>query len=329
MELRNAGPVSFRKTQKLMLTNYYNAYGLDIKSDIVLSGMMPGVKGKVDVRIRYRDVPAAGSNNEWMVQVAPGQFVFTVEDVARYLILDGHEIWVEPAPGSDGHEIRNYLLGSVFGAILHQRRILAMHASTIQTDFGAVSFVGDAGMGKSTLLAAFVKRKYSMLADDVTGVRLDAEFRPLVFPAGSNLRLWADSASKLNRSVVGMQPVSPDFEKYYLPVDNFCRAPVALRAVYELTSSDSSRISVEGVSNKVKAFQTLAQHTYRAEFLDDLGQRRPHFKLVTSVADSVILRRVTRPLNSFLLDELVERLELDWQQLGLRSSPMPIGCRTN
>ena len=72
------------------------------------------------------------------------------------------------AEGSLGSDIRVFLLGSCLGALLHQRGVLALHASAIETDQGAVLFMGDSGMGKSTTLQAFIKRGYKMLADDIT-----------------------------------------------------------------------------------------------------------------------------------------------------------------
>ena len=47
---------------------------------------------------------------------------------------------------------------------------------------GSVGIVGEIGSGKSTLLNAFLQRGYGMLADDVSGIVLDAEGRPATTP---------------------------------------------------------------------------------------------------------------------------------------------------
>ena len=68
-------------------------------------------------------------------------------------------------------------------ALLQQRGVMTLHASAIETQAGAVLFAGPSGIGKSSLAAALVERGNTMLADDVTGVVLDAAGRPVALSA--------------------------------------------------------------------------------------------------------------------------------------------------
>jgi hypothetical protein len=144
-----------------------------------------------------------------------------VPAVARYLVANGQDIWIEPAPDSVEADVRLFLLGSAFGALLPQRHILPLHASAIQTTRGAVLFVGPSGHGKSTLLAALLQRGYAMLADDVTGITLDAAGGAIASPAFPCLRLRADAAAKLQHSYEGLRHVRAPLDKYQLPVTRF------------------------------------------------------------------------------------------------------------
>jgi hypothetical protein len=188
----------------------YSAYGLQIDSEIPLPELLPGSNGSADVHIRYGDVPPALPDRPGRggyFQATPDTLLFVAGDIARYLVVKGQEIVIERLSSCTDALLRRYLLGSAFGALLHQRHLLVMHASTIQTSRGAVLFVGDKGHGKSTLLAALVKRGYAMLADDVTAVDVEYSSGPLALVSFPHLRLCADAAERLNWSVEGLPRV--------------------------------------------------------------------------------------------------------------------------
>ena len=96
-------------------------------------------------------------------QSAPGLLLLSVEEVARYLIVDNREMRIQRLPGSIESDVRIFLLGSVLGALLHARQMLVLHASAIQTEQGAVLFIGRSGAGKSTLLGALLLRGYPII----------------------------------------------------------------------------------------------------------------------------------------------------------------------
>ena len=73
-------------------------------------------------------------------------------------------------------------------------------------------FTGRPEIGKSSLLGAFVRRGYAMLADDVVGVVLDAAGRAVALPAFPSMKLWADTLQAL--AWQGQERVRPELEKY-------------------------------------------------------------------------------------------------------------------
>jgi hypothetical protein len=205
-----------------------------------------------------------------------------------------------------------YLLGSTLGVILHQRGLLVMHASTIQTARGAVLFVGPSGHGKSTLLAALVQRGYAMLADDVTAVSVESPSSPVAYSAFPRLRLCGDAAVRLNYPVEELQPViSWDAEKYHVPVTCFCPNPLPVHAIYTLGVHAKQDILLEPVST-VQRFTIVATNTYRYEYLEGLGQRQTHFKAAAQMANAVHIGSITRPASPYMLDELVDRLSVEF-----------------
>lgn len=291
----------------------YMAYGLHIASELPLPELVASSAQSPDVHIRYGSVPMALPNSyqcDGFFQAVPGTLLVTVPEVARFLVFEGKEVWIEREPGSKDVDIRIFLLGSVLGALLHLRHVLALHASSIQTTQGAVLFVGPSGNGKSTLLAAFLRRGYTMLADDVTGITMNEAGGPMAVPAFPRLRLWADAAAELQYSTTGLPRVWGSRDKYAVPAPRFYSQPLPIHLIYSLTLDDSQTIRIEPVEGMAR-FQTLTMNTYRAYFLKDLGLQQEHFHDITTLAKIATVRQITRPKHSFLLDELVNEIEED------------------
>jgi len=291
----------------------YSAYGLQLESELPLPWLLPGLSGHSDVRIRYGPVPTALPEplvKGGYFEATLDTFLFRVKDIARYLVVNGQEIWIERAPDCSEDLLRTYLLGSGFGALMHQRRLLVMHASSIQTASGAVLFIGPRGHGKSTLLAALIRRGHTMLADDVTAIEVESPSGPLAFSSFPRMRLSADSAAHLGLQVESLPRVASS-DKYLVPVNRFCSEPQPVHAVYALGVHEAPDIQLEPVDS-LQRFAIVGKNTYRFKYLLALGLRQMHFQAAAQLAKEVQIRSITRPASSFLLDELVDRLEAEF-----------------
>ena len=216
---------------------------------------------------------------------------------------------VEPTGGSDG-AVQGFLLGSALAACLQQRGIVTLHASAVETGAGAVLCAGPSGSGKSTLLAALVERGYRMLADDVTGVFLDGGGRPTALPAFPCARLWADAVDRIGCQAQARDTVWDGREKYCVPVERFCTAPLVLDAVFTLAAHDRRDFSFESLA-PAAALRNLVRHTYRKRFLRGLlpGRQRDYFRTLQALGRCVPLIRVRRPAHAFRIDALADEVE--------------------
>ena len=294
----------------------YTAYGLEFRSAIAVPFRPVTPTREPDVTVRIGPVPktlnAIGhAGRRW--QAVPGAYLLNMDGVARYLVLEGREIVVEPT-GGDEADLRTFLLGSVLAACLQQRGILTLHASAVETEAGAVLFAGSSGAGKSTLLAALVDRGYRMLADDVTGIVLNAGGRPAALPAFPALRLWMDAVEALDwRAKIGAR-VRQELEKFEAPVERFRPSPLPVRAVFTLSSHNRNTIEIESVPAGA-AFELLLRYTYRKRCVRAIGGQLEHFRIATALARRTPLSRVTRPDWPFrpgaVADAIEQRLRAD------------------
>ena len=290
---------------------YYSGYGLTIKSDLRLPELEAACESESDVTIQLGSVPASLSNPvaegvAW--QAAPNQLLLRVHNVARYLITNGDTITIEPCASSGENDLRIFLLSSAWGALLHQRGFLTLHASAIATERGAVLFAGKSGAGKSTLATAMEQQGYALLSDDKTAITFDTQQRPIAVPAYPTRRLWVDSARRLGQPIDETQRLRANLNKYVSRVENFCTEPQSIHAIYLLQSHNRPTIEYEQRFG-TDSLTALVQFTYRKKMLYGLGGRQSQFKMASALANAVQVIAVRRPIDPFMLDELVALVE--------------------
>lgn len=257
------------------MTYRYRAYGLSIESTLEIPEFAPGDGGAPNVRIRTGE--AAGTADPRCVLSAP--------KVGRFLILGGREVVVE-REGAEG-SIREYLVGSVFAALLRQRGVLCLHGSAIATARGAVIFGGASGSGKSTLAAEFWRRGYRVLADDVCAIcrgRRGME----VQPGYPGLKLRGNGGKRLLR------------------LRGFAGEPLAVATVYSLhigEDGDPRLVALKGFGK----LEEMVGNTCRY-----VGSE--HLEQVRSLAAQARVVRLERPASLARLGELAGLIEDDFSR---------------
>ncbi|MFA5825986.1 MAG: hypothetical protein WC825_08440 [Gallionellaceae bacterium] len=265
----------------------------------------------VDVRIVIAEVShdglVAGQQLGPYLWTSESALWLKVPGVARFLASDGNEIRIDPEHGVDEDSIRVFLLGSVFGAILFQRKFLVLHGNAIRIGDSCMVCVGDSGAGKSTLAAAFMQRGYQILADDV--VPVDSQCRAV--PGFPRIKLWQDAADHLKVNTEKLRRIRPEMQKFNFPaLQQFAEQPLPVRWVYILDRHQKTEILFEPIQGMAR-FAALHDNTYRVRFLEGMALKANHLKLCGQLAGRIHLARLTRPEQGFTVDALVERILAD------------------
>jgi hypothetical protein len=304
----------------------YSAYGLSIRSDLLLPELVPGVEpqadsGDVVVRFGRGGTAGAGLDASGFGFWARGrEACHYVEKVGAFLVREGREIVIDPVPGVEERLLRLSLLGPAFGLVLHQRGFLVIHGSVVEREGAATAFLGKNGWGKSTIAAALHAKGYNLVTDDVAAIRLTPE-GPTVTPAFPQVKLWPEAATLLGEAPERLPILHPDFEKRGWRADRgFSHEPRRLAHVYALTAGSGP--AIERLTAREGCFELLG-HWYGHRFGGDLlqnGSAAAHLGQCAAVAARVPIHRLVRSGGSATLLTLADLVDADLRQ-GRQGAP--------
>jgi hypothetical protein len=293
---------------------YYQAFGLIIESPLIFPELLPA-EGTPAVTIRYGEVPdnlKSIHQQGVCYQVNSESFLFKMKGIAKYLVTGGAQIIIDPAPGVKDNEVRLFLLGSVFAALLQQQGRLLLHGCALEANGGATIFVGASGCGKSSLAGALYQRGFRILADDVCIITFSAAGEPLVTAAYPQLKLWADALTILGKNPEEFVRVRDGLEKYSLPLgDGFVNSSLSLQRVYELDSHNTTEFALTPLQGMNK-LNVLLQNTYCRQFLAGPPVKKRHFEQCGQAARHCRVSRLMRPRRPFRLSALADLVEKEW-----------------
>ena len=316
------------------LLSSHVVYGLRVAANMVLPGLPLQPDSDVyDVRIRLKDwarfpetLPAhaevlytssLGATRgvpSLRVVMFPGgdYFGFLYSDQVRFAVERlGREVWGDWPENYTLEDACTYLLGPVIGFVLRLRGVTCLHASAIALGEQSIALVGPPGAGKSTTAAAFARRGFSVISDDVVALTEEGEDF-LVQPAYPRVNLWSDSVRTLFGSEEALPRITPTWDKRYLALGKndftFASKPLPLAAIYFLCPRDRSLTApvVEAIAGR-EAFVKLVANSY-VNYLLDRSMRSREFDLLSRVVTSVPIRTVHpqgEPLGVFGLCETI------------------------
>ena len=297
----------------------YFAYGLNISSEIALPEFISVDShpvNLVDLEItidRSRAisdlVPPEAINEGALIQLNTSQALIYVRGTGVFIIENGSHVTIIPDTTSRELLIRFYLVGTIMGVVLYQRKFLVLHASAVNINGGAVAFLGISGEGKSSTAATFVTHGYSIITDDVAPIDLTSNSL-IMHPGFPQVKVGAEIAQALGYDYKSLQAVHTFKEKRALqPRKGFSIAPIPLKRIYVLTTAKEFAIAPIRAS---EAVTELARHSRPTTLYHSGGAA--HFFQCANLVKQQTIYRLSRPKNTRLLSELVREVEQDLSQ---------------
>jgi hypothetical protein len=319
------------------------AFGLNLHANQPIPGLVESPANTADVRVHLGYLPESLAHWErdarpsppWHVspqldpsgrpvltvrELVGGSFIrFQYGDGTRFVIdRSGSEVWStwpEPLTLADA---ATYLLGPILGFVLRLRGRVCLHASAVAVGGAAVAFLGPGGAGKSTTAAAFARRRFAVLCDDVVALE-EGPDHFLVAPAYPQLRLWPASVALLYGDAEALPPLTPNWDKRGLDLTAasgpFPDRSLPLAAVYILGErrADGDTLFVENVPH-TEALLTLVGHTYM-NYLLDRTRRAAEFETLGRLMARVPVRRVVSQAGAGTLSRLCDVVLADYEAL--------------
>lgn len=272
------------------------AFGLVFRSEIDLPFDPAADDAPIDAEIVHGPTPETiegvlGAHRQW--QAAPGVFLLRLPGTGSFWVTDGERITVDLEDGAEPGLVQSFLLGSCAAALLHQRGVLTLHASAIATDQGAILFAGVSGIGKSTLLAEFLRRGYRALSDDVVALRFPEEGAIVASPAYPQTKLWQDALVRQNRFTDDLPQVLPGLGKYKLSIGPLADGDMPVRAVICLNKKINGELGIEKIQPG-EAFGRLMDATYRRRIMKAHGLGAALFGKISRLTREVPAWQTTR-----------------------------------
>lgn len=289
----------------------YTAYELTIRSELSFPKLLPvgELPGKTaDVTIRQGNVgpPPIPESEDVKRLIAEPNEAYLSYPVGKFSIRNRAEILVDPALGVSREVLRQFVLGPVFAALLHQRGLFLLHASSIATDDRAVTFLGESGSGKSTTTGASYVHGHSVMADDVTAIRIN-DGSHTVLPAFPRLKL--DSETAVSLGIDRPSRSAGKLEKRFHDVRHtFPRESRRLGGIYLL--EEGRAVAVEPLPRR-EAVIELVSHSYTPRLIAATDAASAQFRQCASVAADVPIKRLRRPRDLRALSEVVHAIEAD------------------
>ena len=302
----------------------YELFGLRIDSALTLPGVEPSSSSAPPDYILRRStvaltdasaIPHASivqpiasdpERHDGVVIARSGaEHIFLYADGTGFLVDDEKgEITTWWGSRSSLPDMFTYLGGPVLAYIVRARGVLALHASGVADERGALLFAGAAGAGKSTTATALVKRGMRAVTDDVAAIDEHARVHSGI-PA---LRLWSDSAAALYGSEDALPALTPNWEKRRADVaQSFERGVTPVRAIFVLQPRGGTAPQCERVYGHA-AVAALLPHTSMTDFIPHHVRLRELDQLA-SLVSSVPVFQLTLPASFASFDELATLLE--------------------
>ena len=231
--------------------------------------------------------------------------------VGDLLIEEGRQITIIPIPYADEDALRLFTLGAGLGVLLHQRRLLVFHASSVAIHDKSVGIIGAKGWGKSTTAALLCQRGYPLISDELLAIRFDEQSQPWVMPSSPQIKLWEDALIGIGTDPRSAVRVRSGIDKFSVYAKSVPSRKFILHSLYLLDSG--KKLSIQPMSIR-EAFFGIIPHLYIHRFgTPFLLETNAHwaFKQLNLLLKKIAVKRLLRQYDFSQLPDITQKIEQD------------------
>lgn len=286
----------------------YRAYGLVLDSELELPELPVTTSAAAILTIRLGKVVFDAPETSRVIcrPVSVGEMNLFYRGVGTALVQDGSRITLNPWEGADGLAVRLFLLQQVLSIVLLQRGLVVLHSSSVIIDGKAISFVGRAGQGKSTMAATLSAMGYPALSDDVLAIEAGPDRGFMAQPGLTHLKLSEEAVAITGDKFIAGQTIRDRSNKKLClmrgagPV-----SPAPLGAIFLLTTGEGVEIQQ---APPARGVIELIRQSYGAEVLPHVGRAASHFRQCADIARNVPIYVLSRQRDLSLVQAIAEKV---------------------
>lgn len=228
------------------------------------------------------------------LKVSEDRFFLQVYNQAQFYVEKGELVNIYLEKGADTDSIQLFLNGSVLGAILLQKRILALHGSSFCYNGVGVVVCGNSGAGKSSVTAAFCQNNAQFITDDITPISIK-EGEAYVKPLKTEIKLWDDTLEQLSLPSENLRKIRPTLDKFYFPYEPSAELNSKLHLIIILNIHNKDEFTSSELTG-VNKFIALKNQIYRKLYLKGMPQTEQNLCLqLLNLGQKVRVLYITRP----------------------------------
>jgi hypothetical protein len=287
----------------------YAHCGLHVVSELELPELAGASAGDLGAGPTVRIAVARAPD---LAELAPSFVVkerecrFDMRRTGSFMVRGGREITVAPLAGAEAATVRLFLLGSAWGALIHQRGEIPLHGGVTAVDGIAYAFCGPHAAGKSSIVASLLSDAgHELVGDDLTRV-VSSTGAVDVWPSLPRLKLAPASLEQLGWSVEDHLPDSKLGKRLVWWSGAQARSSLPLGALIVLAWGEPGLKRLTGVA-AVTGF--LAAATYRPQLHDSPEALHSVWRQTAELVGCVPVYKLTRPRTWSGHEAALERID--------------------
>ncbi len=278
----------------------YRLYGLILRSSLPLGGPRARA-GRTDLELvpERRGWPtgwlSASQRRQWFAcrRLPDGSMYLRWRGLFEFLVApSGRTVRWRKLGRTAEESFRSYLLGQVLSFALLARGREPLHASAVAVGDRVIAFLGDCGLGKSSLAAAFVGAGFPLVTDDLL-VLEKSRGAYLVQTGLPRIKLYPAIARRLLGVRRQGPRLNPGTAKMIVPLseERAARRPLPLDTLYVLARARGVEIAP---LSRAGAMLEIVRATFNSVEMDRQRLAR-QFEFARRLAGAVRVRRLAYP----------------------------------